>query len=61
MLVPSGRNDHSVVIGGSDHCEHMVKVTVLEISGGSVMLGCEANRDVGVTVRCLTVSQGVEK
>jgi len=48
MLVLSRKNDQSVVIGGSDHSEHMLKVTVLEIGRESVRLGFEAKRDVPV-------------
>jgi len=48
MLVLSRKNDQSVVIGGSNHSEHMLKITVLEIGHGSVRLGFEANQDVPV-------------
>lgn len=46
MLVLSRKNDQAVVIGGSDHFEHVVRVTVLGINGESVKLGFEANKDV---------------
>ena len=48
MLVLSRKNDQSVVIGGSEHFAHMLKVTVLEIGHGRVRLGFEANKDVPV-------------
>ena len=48
MLVLSRKNEQSVVIGGSDHFAHMLKVTVLEIGHGKVRLGFEANKDVPV-------------
>jgi len=48
MLVLSRKNEQSVVIGGSDHFEHLLKVTVLEIGQGRVKLGFEANKDVPV-------------
>jgi carbon storage regulator CsrA len=48
MLVLSRRNQESVVVGGSDGFERMLKVTVLEIQRGKVRLGFEA--DAGVPV-----------
>ena len=42
MLVLSRRNRESVVVGGSNGVERLLKVTVLEINGGSVRLGFEA-------------------
>ena len=48
MLVLSRKCQESVVIGGSDGSERLLKVTVLEIEGGKVRLGFEA--DTGVPV-----------
>ncbi len=48
MLVLSRKSDQTVVIGGSDHFEYILKVTVLEIGRGRVSLGFEARRDVPV-------------
>jgi carbon storage regulator CsrA len=49
MFVLSRRIREAVVVGGADRFERMLKVTVLEISGGKVRLGFEA--DAGVPVR----------
>jgi carbon storage regulator CsrA len=48
MLVLTRKNLESVVVGGSDGSEHMLKVTVLEIGRGKVRLGFEANADIPV-------------
>jgi carbon storage regulator CsrA len=48
MLVLSRKIKESVVVGGSDRFERMLKVTVLEIKGGKVRLGFEADADVPV-------------
>jgi carbon storage regulator len=48
MLVLSRKNDESVVVGDDDGLGGTVKVTVLEISHGSVKLGFEAQRGVPV-------------
>lgn len=48
MLVLSRKNLESVVVGGADRLKRLVKVTVLEIKGGSVRLGFEADADVPV-------------
>jgi carbon storage regulator len=48
MLVLSRRIQESVVVGGSDRFERMLKVTVLEIKGEKVRLGFEADADVPV-------------
>ncbi len=48
MLVLTRKHKESVVVGGSNGCEHMLKVTVLEICGGKVKLGFEADADVSV-------------
>jgi carbon storage regulator CsrA len=38
----------SVVVGGSDGFEHLLKVTVLEIRSGNVRLGFEVDAEVPV-------------
>jgi carbon storage regulator len=48
MLVLSRKPQESVVVGGADRFERLLKVTVLEIKGGSVRLGFEADADVPV-------------
>jgi carbon storage regulator CsrA len=48
MLVLSRKTQESVVIGGSDGFERVLKVTVLEISSGKVRLGFEVDQDVPV-------------
>ena len=48
MLVLSRKSEESVVVGGSDGFEHLLKVTVLEIKGEEVRLGFEVNKDVPV-------------
>ena len=48
MLVLSRKSQESVVVGGSDRFERLLKVTVVEIRNGSVKLGFEAEADVPV-------------
>ena len=48
MLVLSRKNRESVVVGGSNGVERLLKVTVLEICGRSVRLGFEAGDDFPV-------------
>jgi carbon storage regulator CsrA len=48
MLVLSRKNRESVVVGGPNGVERLLKVTVLEIHGGSVRLGFEAGDDFPV-------------
>lgn len=48
MLVLSRKNRESVVVGGSDGFDRIVKVTVLEINGGKVKLGFEVDKEVPV-------------
>ena len=48
MLVLSRKCNESVMVGGNDRCERMLKVTVLEIEGSRVRLGFEADSDVPV-------------
>ena len=43
MLVLSRKHQESVVVGGAPGFEHMLKVTVLQISGAKVSLGFEVN------------------
>jgi carbon storage regulator CsrA len=48
MLVLSRKMQESVVVGGCDGFERLLKVTVLEIEGGKVRLGFEVDKDVPV-------------
>jgi len=48
MLVLSRKRQESVVVGGSIGFTRLLKVTVLEINGGTVRLGFEAPADVPV-------------
>ena len=48
MLVLSRKSQESVVIGGSDHFERLLKVTVLDVRGGKVRLGFEVDADIPV-------------
>jgi carbon storage regulator CsrA len=48
MLVLSRKSQESVVVGGTDGFERLLKVTVLEISPGKVRLGFEIDVDVPV-------------
>ncbi len=48
MLVLSRKNQESVVVGGSDRFERMLKVTVLAIKAGCVQLGFEVEGDIPV-------------
>jgi carbon storage regulator CsrA len=48
MLVLSRKNHESVVVGGSNPLEQLLKVTVLEVRRGKVILGIEGDRDVPV-------------
>jgi carbon storage regulator CsrA len=48
MLVLSRKSQESIVVGGSNGCERLLKVTVLDIRGGKVRLGFEANPDIPV-------------
>jgi carbon storage regulator len=48
MLVLSRKSQESVVVGGSAGFERLLKVTVLEIKGGQVRLGFEADKGVPV-------------
>jgi carbon storage regulator CsrA len=48
MLVLTRKMLESVVVGGSDGFEHLLKVTVLEIRSGTVRLGFEVDAVVPV-------------
>lgn len=53
MLVLSRKSKESVMVGGSDGFERLLKVTVLDVRGGIVKLGFEV--DSGVPVHRLEV------
>jgi carbon storage regulator len=48
MLVLSRKRLESVVVGGAAGFERLLKVTVLELKGGSVRLGFEVDSSVPV-------------
>jgi carbon storage regulator CsrA len=48
MLVLSRKHKEAVVVGGSDGFERVLKVTVLDIKGGTVKLGFEIDASVPV-------------
>jgi len=48
MLVLSRKNLESIVIGGDPSVQRVLKVTVLEIRGGKVKLGFEADPSISV-------------
>jgi carbon storage regulator len=48
MLVLSRKTQESVVVGGSNGFERLLKVTVLDIQGGRVRLGFDVDADVPV-------------
>ena len=48
MLVLSRKTQESVVIGGCEAFTRILKVTVLEVSGGKVRLGFEVDSDIPV-------------
>ena len=48
MLVLTRKCQESVIVGGSDGVEHLLKLTVLEINGGKVRLGFEVDKNVPV-------------
>jgi len=48
MLVLSRKSQESIVVGGSNGFERLLKVTVLQIQGGKVRLGFEVDEDVPV-------------
>jgi carbon storage regulator CsrA len=48
MLVLSRKSHEAVVVGGCPGFERLLKVTVVEISGGRVRLGFEIDKEVPV-------------
>jgi carbon storage regulator CsrA len=48
MLVLSRKSQESVMVGGAEGFERLLKVTVLEISPGKVRLGFEIEKDVPI-------------
>ncbi len=48
MLVLSRKNRESVVVGGGGGFQGLLKVTVLEVAGGKVKLGFEADAEIPV-------------
>jgi carbon storage regulator len=48
MLVLTRKAQESVVVGGTEDFERVLKVTVLEIQGGKVRLGFEAGANVEI-------------
>ena len=48
MLIMTRTVDESVAVGGSSGFEHLLKVTVLEVRGGTVSLGFEIDDSVPV-------------
>ncbi len=48
MLVLSRKNQEAVVVSGVNGLEQLLKVTVLEASGGRVKLGFEAAKDIPI-------------
>jgi carbon storage regulator len=48
MLVLSRKNNQSVMVGGSDGFARLLKITVLDVRGGTVRLGFEVDADVPV-------------
>ena len=48
MLVLSRKSQETVVVGGSDGFQRILKVTVLSVKGGTVRLGFEVDADVPI-------------
>jgi carbon storage regulator len=48
MLILTRKLQESVVVGGSDRFERLLKVTVLDIKNGKVRLGFDADANVPV-------------
>lgn len=48
MLVLGRKREESVVIGAADNLQELLRVRVVEIRGGMVTLGFEADDDVAV-------------
>jgi carbon storage regulator CsrA len=48
MLVLSRKNHEAVVVGGGGAFQGLLKVTVLDVTGGKVKLGFEVDADIPV-------------
>jgi carbon storage regulator CsrA len=48
MLVLSRKSQESVVIGGGDSFNRLLKVTVLDVSNGRVKLGFQVDADIPI-------------
>jgi carbon storage regulator CsrA len=48
MLILARKSQEAVVVSGSSGYEQMLKVTVLEVRGGTVKLGFEAGNEVPI-------------
>jgi carbon storage regulator len=48
MLVLTRKTQETVVVGGTNGFERILKVTVLEINGGKVRLGFEVDKEVPI-------------
>ena len=48
MLVLARKSQESVVIGAAGEMQELVRVTVLDVRGGTVKLGFAADNDVAV-------------
>lgn len=48
MLVLSRKNRESVIVGRPGTGDQMLKVTVLQVRGGKVRLGIEADRSIPI-------------
>lgn len=48
MLVLTRKIKESVVLGGSEAFDRILRITVLEVRGGNVRLGFEVDRDIPV-------------
>ena len=48
MLVLARKSQESVVVGAADNLHEVVRVTVIEVRGGTVKLGFEAGDEVPI-------------
>jgi carbon storage regulator len=48
MLVLARKSRESVVVGAADNLQEVVRVTVIEVRGGTVRLGFEAGNEVPI-------------
>jgi carbon storage regulator CsrA len=46
MLVLSRKSQEAIAVGSPSNSDPLLKITVLDISGGSVRLGFEADKDL---------------